>query len=88
MSDYNELLDRAIEQLPTQARETKRFSVPKAYSIIQGNRTIIQNFGEIADAMNRDPHHILKFLLKGTGYCWKPGRKPSHNAGKIHPLPD
>ena len=67
MSDYEELLDRAIEQIPPQARETKRFSVPKAYSIIQGNRTIIQNFGEVTDAMNRDPQHVLKFLLRELG---------------------
>jgi len=44
MSDYNELLDRAVDQLPQKVLETKRFQVPKAYSMIQGNRTIIQNF--------------------------------------------
>ena len=53
MTDYEELLDRAVEQLPQKVLETKRFQVPKAYSMIQGNRTMIQNFGEITDAMNR-----------------------------------
>ncbi len=67
MSDYEELLDRAIKQIPPQARETKRFSVPKAYSIIQGNRTIVRNFGEITQAMNRDSQHVLKFLLRELG---------------------
>lgn len=67
MSDYNELLDRAVDQLPQKVLETKRFQVPKAYSMIQGNRTIIQNFSEIADALNRDPQHILKFLLRELG---------------------
>ena len=67
MTDYNELLDRAIYQLPQKVFETKRFQVPKAYSMIQGNRTIIQNFSEIADALNRDPQHILKFLLRELG---------------------
>lgn len=67
MSDYDKLLDRAIEQLPPEVFETKRFSVPKAYSVIQGNRTFIQNFREIADAMNRDPQHLLKFLLRELG---------------------
>ncbi|MEN6293054.1 MAG: translation initiation factor IF-2 subunit beta, partial [Methanobacterium sp.] len=38
MSDYDKLLDRAIDQLPQNVFETKRFSVPKAYSVIQGNR--------------------------------------------------
>jgi translation initiation factor 2 subunit 2 len=67
MSDYEELLDRGIKQLPPKVLETKRFQVPKPYSLIQGNRTIIQNFGEIATAMNRDPQHILKFLLRELG---------------------
>ena len=67
MTDYNELLDRAIDQLPQKVLETKRFQVPKAYSMIQGNRTIIQNFSEKADALNRDPQHVLKFLLRELG---------------------
>ncbi|MEL7671742.1 translation initiation factor IF-2 subunit beta [Methanobacterium sp.] len=67
MSDYDKLLDRAIDQLPQKVFETKRFSVPKAYSVIQGNRTIIQNFKDITEALNRDPQHVLKFLLRELG---------------------
>ena len=67
MSDYDKLLDRAIDQLPQKVFETKRFTVPKAYSVIQGNRTIIQNFKEISEALNRDPQHVLKFLLRELG---------------------
>ncbi len=67
MSDYDKLLDRAIDQLPQKVFETKRFNVPRAYSVIQGNRTIIQNFKEIAEALNRDPQHVLKFLLRELG---------------------
>ncbi|HML04263.1 MAG TPA: translation initiation factor IF-2 subunit beta [Methanobacterium sp.] len=67
MSDYDKLLDRAIDQLPQKVLETKRFNVPRAYSVIQGNRTIIQNFKEIAEALNRDPQHLLKFLLRELG---------------------
>ena len=67
MNDYDKLLDRAIDQLPQKVFETKRFSVPKAYSVIQGNRTIIQNFKDITEALNRDPQHVLKFLLRELG---------------------
>ncbi|MHA1832023.1 MAG: translation initiation factor IF-2 subunit beta, partial [Candidatus Helarchaeota archaeon] len=28
----------------------------------EGNRTIIQNFKEITDLLNRDPNHLLKYL--------------------------
>ncbi len=67
MNDYDKLLDRAIDQLPQKVFETKRFSVPKAYSVIQGNRTIIQNFKDITEALNRDPQHVLKYLLRELG---------------------
>ena len=67
MSDYEELLDRAIEQIPPQSSQTKRFSVPKAYFLIQRNRAIIQNFGEVTHAMNGDHQHVLKFLLRELG---------------------
>ena len=67
MEKYEDLLDRAIDQLPPEIFETKRFSVPKAYSVIQGNRTFIQNFKDIAEALNRDPQHLLKFLLRELG---------------------
>ncbi|KZX11001.1 translation initiation factor IF-2 subunit beta [Methanobrevibacter filiformis] len=67
MASYDDLLDRAIEQLPPEVFETKRFSVPKAYSVIQGNRTFVQNFKDIAEALNRDPQHLLKFLLRELG---------------------
>ncbi|MCL2116107.1 MAG: translation initiation factor IF-2 subunit beta [Methanobrevibacter sp.] len=67
MENYESLLSRAIEQLPPEVFETKRFNVPKAYSVIQGNRTFIQNFKEVAEALNRDPQHVLKFLLRELG---------------------
>ncbi|MGL4670328.1 MAG: translation initiation factor IF-2 subunit beta [Methanobacteriaceae archaeon] len=67
MSEYENLLDRAIDQLPPEVFETKRFKVPKAYSDIQGNRTFIKNFKDISEAMNRDPQHVLKFLLRELG---------------------
>ncbi len=67
MYDYRKLLDRAIDQLPPEVLETKRFSIPKAYSVIQGNRTFIQNFREIAAKLNRDPQHLLRYLLRELG---------------------
>jgi len=67
MEKYENLLNRAIDHLPPEVFETKRFNVPKAYSVIQGNRTFIQNFKEIAEALNRDPQHLLKFLLRELG---------------------
>ena len=44
MDKYEDLLERAIDQLPPEVFEHKRFKIPKAYSDIQGNRTFIKNF--------------------------------------------
>lgn len=67
MDTYEKLLDRAIEQLPEDIFKHERFTIPKAYSEIQGNRTFIKNFKEVADDLNRDPQHVLRFLLRELG---------------------
>lgn len=67
MSDYEDLLDRAISELPPEVFEHKRFKPTKAYSVIQGNRTFVQNFKDVADSLNRDPQHVLKYLLRELG---------------------
>jgi translation initiation factor 2 subunit 2 len=60
--NYRELLERARSQLPSDVREHKRFEVPKPQSYVIGMRTILSNFKEICDALNRDPRHVLKFF--------------------------
>ena len=60
--DYKELLKRARSQLPSEILEHKRFEIPKTHSFVTGMRTILTNFKEICDALNREPHHLLKFL--------------------------
>jgi len=61
---YNELIKRAYSQLPSTVTESKRFEIPRVRSTIFGMRTIFHNFTEIAEALNRDPQHLLKFLVK------------------------
>jgi translation initiation factor 2 subunit 2 len=62
--DYEELLKRARSQLPSTALRHERFEIPKPRSFITGMRTIVQNFKEMCDALNREPQHVLKFLSK------------------------
>ena len=65
MSDeYTKLLDSAMEKIPKRTSSCERFELPAIQGIRMGNRTIIQNFKEIADRLNRDPNHLLKFLSK------------------------
>lgn len=63
--DYEKLLEKAYQELPENVKHHKsRFEVPGALVTIEGNKTIIENFKDIADALNRDPQHLLKFLLR------------------------
>ena len=60
--DYKELLKRARSQLPSEILEHKRFEIPRPRSFVTGMRTILANFKEICDVLNREPRHVLKFF--------------------------
>jgi translation initiation factor 2 subunit 2 len=61
--DYDELLNRAREQMPEVQAKKERLEIPHPNPTV-GMRTIIANFKEIADALDRDPQHLLKFLTR------------------------
>src|SRR2546428_5970261 len=42
----------------------ERFEIPIASVSVIGARTIVHNFAEIVDRLNRDPQHVLKYLAK------------------------
>ncbi len=62
--DYDELLKRACSQMPEVTLKHERLEMPRLYITTVGMRTIISNFNEVADVLNRDPQHILKFLTR------------------------
>jgi translation initiation factor 2 subunit 2 len=63
MKSYEELLKRAQAKLPKEKGSGERFEIPQIRSFVIGRtRTIIQNFKEIADTLNRNPRHLMKFL--------------------------
>jgi translation initiation factor 2 subunit 2 len=45
----------------------ERFVPPKPTIIFEGRNTIVKNFAEIAQSYNRDPQHLLAFLLRELG---------------------
>ncbi|MBW2989865.1 translation initiation factor IF-2 subunit beta [Candidatus Woesearchaeota archaeon] len=61
---YEELLKKAREQLPKSVFEKERFEIPKVKGHIQGNKTILSNFLQIADILGRPADHLLKYILK------------------------
>ena len=64
--NYEELLKKARSQIPEVSSKRERLELPRLHHSVIGMRTIIYNFKEIADLLNRDPQHILKFLSKET----------------------
>ena len=65
--DYEKLLQRARKNLPATAVEEKRFELPKFESFIEGPKTIVKNFVEVAKILGREPAHLMKFLQAETG---------------------
>jgi translation initiation factor 2 subunit 2 len=62
--DYDELLKRACSEMPLVSVKRERLELPRLFITNVGMRTIITNFKEVADVLNRNPQHILKFLTR------------------------
>jgi translation initiation factor 2 subunit 2 len=74
--DYDELLKRARAQIPEVTAKRERLELPRLYVSMVGMRTTISNFKEVADVLDRDPQHILKFLTRemATAATYHDGR--------------
>jgi len=62
--DYKEMLKRARARLPSGVFEHRRFELPQPRGSTIGMRTILHNYKEICEVLNRDPRQMLKFLSK------------------------
>ncbi|MBE0521902.1 MAG: translation initiation factor IF-2 subunit beta [Candidatus Methanoperedenaceae archaeon] len=71
MNDYVANLDRALNQLPEIKNSGERFKVPEPRLLTEGKTTVLENFANIADILNRNPDHVFKFLLKELGTAGK-----------------
>jgi len=63
-SDYQQMLRKAFEKMPKKVDVSDRFKIPEAVCEAQGNKTLIKNFGEIANVLRRDVSHLSKYLCK------------------------
>lgn len=63
-TEYQKLLDRALEKIPKKKGSGERFELPPLQITRSKTRTWIANFKEICEYMNRDSHHVLKFLTR------------------------
>ncbi len=65
MESYEELLKLALKEIkPIESKAFERFEIPRAQSIIEGKKTILNNFKIICSYIRRNPDHVLKYLLR------------------------
>jgi translation initiation factor 2 subunit 2 len=63
MEEYEKLLEQGMKQIkPSEA--CGRFEIKKPEGHIEGGKTIISNFLQIANCLRRKPEHLAKFLFK------------------------
>ena len=71
MNDYEEYLNRAYKKLPEIKTTDERFVIPEPRVFSEGKATVLENFSQISDVLNRDPDHIMKYLTKEVGTAGK-----------------
>ena len=64
--DYESMLERGKNKLPENTMVTERFTVPKVAGHLEGNKTVVSNFLQIANALRRTPEHLLKYISRET----------------------
>ncbi|MEF8784206.1 MAG: translation initiation factor IF-2 subunit beta [Haloarculaceae archaeon] len=75
--DYDDMLDRGIEQTPDIESGSERFEVPDAEVRQEGNVTVFENFQAVRRKLDRDEDHVMKFLqdeLGTSGHIDESGR--------------
>lgn len=63
MENYEDLLNDAYSKV-TQTVECGRFEIKKPEVHFEGNKTLIDNYAQIASCLRRDAGHLAKFLFK------------------------
>lgn len=62
--EYEKMLEKAKSQLGETTVTKERFEIPKVKGHLQGNKTVITNFNQIASILGREPAHLLKYLQR------------------------
>jgi translation initiation factor 2 subunit 2 len=64
MENYEKLLDEAYSKIKKPETSGERFEIPKIEGHLEGKKTILTNFFQIADYLRRNPEHFQKFMLR------------------------
>lgn len=58
------LLERALSKIHEKVQKTSKYEIPEVESTIFGSKTVIHNFKEVAEKINRDMNFLLKYLVR------------------------
>ncbi len=67
MMEYEKMLDRLYLSLPKGVLSKERFAVPKVDSFLQGRKTLVKNFSQLAKDLRRDHKELYKYFTKELG---------------------
>jgi translation initiation factor 2 subunit 2 len=65
--DYEEHLDRAIEETPDIEGGSNRFELPDPEVRQEGNVSVFENFQSVVSRLDRKEDHVMKFLQNELG---------------------
>ena len=71
MDDYIAGLERAMKKMPATKDSKERFVIPQPRVFYEGKTTVLENFRAIVDTLDRDPDHLMKYLLQEMGTAGK-----------------
>ncbi|MBT4446212.1 translation initiation factor IF-2 subunit beta [archaeon] len=83
MKSYDDLLAKAYTELPELMQGGERFTIDKVKGHLEGSKTVISNLKQIAKTLERDPEHLLKYLLRETASAGKFSGERAIFAAKI-----
>jgi len=75
--DYDDMLDRGLEETPEIQGSSERFEVTDPDVRQEGNVTVFENFQQVRQDLGRNEDHVMKFLqdeLGTSGHIDESGR--------------
>jgi translation initiation factor 2 subunit 2 len=84
--DYASLLKRAREKLPEKIATHERFKRPEVDVFLEGKTTVLRNFEDIANAVNRETQHVLAYLLRELGTAGTVDGRRAVFKGRVSPM--
>ncbi len=67
IDSYEDMLAQAADVLSKSTVNQERLKIPRAVAMEEGKVTVIRNFMDIVDIINRDPKDVAKFFMKEFG---------------------